>query len=52
MIGSMRIAVVGFVLLALAGCAAPLRVAQLPTDEQRCEFGGGVFRFGLCDYCR
>jgi len=37
----------------LGGCAAgPLRLGQLPTDEERCVNGGGVFHAGLCDYCR
>ncbi len=36
----------------LGGCAGPLRLGQLPTDEERCVNGGGVFHAGLCDYCR
>ncbi|HEV8586636.1 MAG TPA: hypothetical protein VGT02_16835 [Methylomirabilota bacterium] len=48
----MKLALIGLLLLAVAGCAGSLRVAELPTDEQRCAFGSGVFRAGLCDYCR
>ena len=37
---------------ALGGCTGPLHFASLPTDEQRCLYGGGVFHAGLCEYCR
>ena len=37
---------------ALAGCAGPVHLGQLPTDEERCSFGSGVFHAGLCEYCR
>ena len=36
----------------LGGCAGSLHLASLPTDEQRCLYGGGVFHAGLCEYCR
>jgi len=48
----MRLAVLALLVMALAGCAGPLRGAQSPTAEERCAFGAGVFRAGLCDYCR
>jgi len=54
MMGAMKTTrvLVALLLLALAGCAGPMQVAQAPTAEQRCQFGSGVFRAGLCDYCR
>jgi hypothetical protein len=36
---------------AIGGCAGPLHLGALPTDEERCRFVGGVFHSGLCDYC-
>ena len=39
-------------LAVLGGCAGPRHLASLPTDEQRCLYGGGVFHAGLCEYCR
>jgi hypothetical protein len=42
----------GLSLCALAGCATPARVAESPAAAERCAFGSGVFRAGLCDYCR
>jgi hypothetical protein len=48
----MRALLLALLLAVLAGCAAPSRVAVLPTDEERCAFGSGVYRAGLCDYCR
>jgi hypothetical protein len=48
----MRYVLAALLLVTLTGCAAPMRVSELPTDEQRCAFGAGVYRAGLCDYCR
>jgi hypothetical protein len=48
----MRLAGWLLLLCVVAGCAGPMQLARLPTDEERCSFGGGVFHAGLCDYCR
>ena len=48
----MRYVLAALLLAVLTGCAGQLRVAQLPTEEERCLFGGGFYRAGLCDYCR
>ena len=47
----MRLVLAVLVMLAITGCAQ-VRLAALPTDEERCVGGGGVFHAGLCEYCR
>ena len=51
MMGAMARILGVLLLFALAGCAGPMQMADSPSAEQRCQFGGGVFRAGLCDYC-